>query len=66
MRRGSPRRWRPNRFYQVVRIGPVTVGSYRDGRGRTLHTAVCTAPGCDFSAARGAVLPERDRDHHLP
>ncbi|MFF5701581.1 mobile element transfer protein [Streptomyces sp. NPDC012794] len=41
---------RPNRFYQVIRFGPVRVGSYSDGRGRTLHTAVCTAPGCDFSA----------------
>ncbi|MCX5147219.1 MULTISPECIES: mobile element transfer protein [unclassified Streptomyces] len=41
---------RPNRFYKVIRFGPVRVGSYSDGRGRTLHTAVCTAPGCDFSA----------------
>ncbi|MFJ9343450.1 mobile element transfer protein [Streptomyces sp. NPDC101733] len=41
---------RPNRFYKVIRFGPVTVGSYSDGRGRTLHTAVCTAPGCNFSA----------------
>lgn len=41
---------RPNRFYKVIRIGPVRVGSYSDGRGRTLHTAACTAPDCGFSA----------------
>ncbi|WP_330332636.1 Mobile element transfer [Streptomyces sp. NBC_00536] len=41
---------RPNRFYNVIRIGPVRVADFRDGRGRTKHTAVCTAPGCDFSA----------------
>ncbi len=41
---------RPNRFYDVIRIGPVRVGSHYDGRGRTKHTAECTAPGCDFSA----------------
>ncbi|MFJ4984383.1 mobile element transfer protein [Streptomyces sp. NPDC088732] len=40
---------RPNRFYDVIRIGPVKVGSYYDGRGRTRHTAACTAPGCGFS-----------------
>ncbi|MFF0429352.1 mobile element transfer protein [Streptomyces sp. NPDC004520] len=34
----------------MIRIGPVQVGTHRDGRGRTKHTAVCTAPGCDFSA----------------
>ncbi|MGW1927412.1 mobile element transfer protein [Streptomyces massasporeus] len=31
-------------------MGPVQVGTHRDGRGRTKHTAVCTAPRCDFSA----------------
>ncbi|MFK8847952.1 mobile element transfer protein [Streptomyces sp. Ac-502] len=41
---------RPNRFYDVRRIGPVQVGSYRDRRGRTKHTAACTASGCGFSA----------------
>ncbi|MFD9241158.1 mobile element transfer protein [Streptomyces sp. NPDC056517] len=41
---------RPNRFHHVIRIGPVQVGTHRDGRGRTKHTAVCTAPRCDFSA----------------
>ncbi|MGW2678710.1 mobile element transfer protein [Streptomyces sp. NPDC001436] len=41
---------RPNRFYNVIRIGPVQVGTHRDGRGRTKHTAVCTAPDCHFSA----------------
>ncbi|MFC8130531.1 mobile element transfer protein [Streptomyces sp. NPDC057302] len=40
---------RPNRFYDLVRIGPVQVGSYNDGRGRTKHTAACTAPKCGFS-----------------
>ncbi|MFG2618616.1 mobile element transfer protein [Streptomyces sp. NPDC048507] len=41
---------RPNRFYNVTRFGPVRVGSHNDGRGRVKDTAVCTAPGCDFSA----------------
>ncbi|MFI9078112.1 mobile element transfer protein, partial [Streptomyces sioyaensis] len=41
---------RPNRFYDLLRIGPVQVGSHHDGRGRTKHTAACTAPGCGFSA----------------
>ncbi|MFI8385823.1 mobile element transfer protein [Streptomyces sp. NPDC085540] len=50
---------RPNHFYKVIRFGPVTVGSYSDGRGRTLHTAVCTAPRCDFSAEyRGRAAAE--------
>ncbi|MET8690252.1 mobile element transfer protein [Streptomyces sp. NPDC004732] len=40
---------RPNRFFDVIRIGPVQVGSYNDGRGRTKHTAACTAPACGFS-----------------
>ncbi|MFE5106356.1 mobile element transfer protein [Streptomyces sp. NPDC002917] len=40
---------RPNRFRDVLRIGPVQVGTHRDGRGRTKHTAACTAPGCNFS-----------------
>ncbi|MFD9614895.1 mobile element transfer protein, partial [Streptomyces sp. NPDC059083] len=26
---------RPNRFHDVIRIGPVQVGTHRDGRGRT-------------------------------
>ncbi|MFD5780789.1 mobile element transfer protein [Streptomyces sp. NPDC126933] len=41
---------RPNRFRDVIRIGPVQVGTHHDGRGRTKHTAACTAPGCGFSA----------------
>ncbi|MFF6887600.1 mobile element transfer protein [Streptomyces sp. NPDC012421] len=41
---------RPNRFHHVIKIGPVQVGTHHDGRGRTKHTAVCTAPRCDFSA----------------
>lgn len=41
---------RPNRFTDVIRIGPVMVGTHYDGRGRTKHAAACTAPGCNFSA----------------
>ena len=41
---------RPNRFHNVIRIGPVQVGTRNDGQGRTKHTAACTAPGCGFSA----------------
>ncbi|MFF8504726.1 mobile element transfer protein [Streptomyces anulatus] len=41
---------RPNRFTNVLRVGPVQVGTHHDGRGRTKHTAACTAPGCNFSA----------------
>ncbi|WP_406170066.1 mobile element transfer protein [Streptomyces sp. NBC_00996] len=38
------------RFRRVIRIGPVQVGTYYDGRGREKHAAVCTAPRCGFSA----------------
>lgn len=41
---------RPARFHSVIRIGPVQVGTHRDRLGRTAHAAVCTAPGCDWSA----------------
>ncbi|MGW7515089.1 mobile element transfer protein [Streptomyces sp. NPDC054796] len=41
---------RPNRFHDLIKIGPVQVGTYHDRRGRTKHTAACTAPGCGFSA----------------
>ena len=34
----------PNRFYDVIRIGPVQVGTFNNGRGQTKHTAACTAP----------------------
>ncbi|MFG2855121.1 mobile element transfer protein [Streptomyces mirabilis] len=37
------------RFRNVIRIGPIEVGTYFDGRGRNRHTAACTAPGCGFS-----------------
>jgi hypothetical protein len=37
-------------FRDRIRIGPVQVATYYDGRGRDKHTAVCTAPGCGFSA----------------
>jgi hypothetical protein len=40
---------RPNRFYDVIRIGPVQVGTFHNGRGQTKHTAACTAPKCGFS-----------------
>jgi hypothetical protein len=43
---------RPNRFYDVIRIGPVQVGSFNNGRGQVRHTAACTAPGCDFSTEK--------------
>lgn len=36
-------------FRRVVRIGPVQVATYYDGRGREKHTAACTAPRCGFS-----------------
>ncbi|MFF8992729.1 mobile element transfer protein [Streptomyces sp. NPDC014983] len=38
------------RFRRLVRIGPVQVATYYDGRGREKHTAACTAPRCGFSA----------------
>ncbi|MFJ9588911.1 mobile element transfer protein [Streptomyces acidicola] len=37
------------RFRNVVRIGPVQVGTSYDGWGRETHTAACTAPRCGFS-----------------
>ncbi|GGT79193.1 mobile element transfer protein [Streptomyces althioticus] len=40
---------RPNRFYNVIRIGPVRVGTFNNGCGQTRHTAACTAPECGFS-----------------
>jgi Mobile element transfer protein len=41
---------RPNRFRDVIRVGPVQVGTRNDQRGREKHTAACTASGCGFSA----------------
>ncbi|MGW7612287.1 mobile element transfer protein [Streptomyces sp. NPDC054766] len=38
------------RFRDVIRIGPVQVATYFDGRGRDKHAAACSAPGCGFSA----------------
>ncbi|KMS69707.1 mobile element transfer protein [Streptomyces sp. NPDC008086] len=38
------------RFRDQIRIGPVQVATYYDGRGRDKHAAACTAPGCGFSA----------------
>ncbi|GLP69972.1 SpdB2 protein [Streptomyces sp. TUS-ST3] len=40
---------RPNHFYDVIRIGPVRVGTFNNGRGQTRHTAACTTPNCGFS-----------------
>ncbi|MEV0174450.1 mobile element transfer protein [Streptomyces sp. NPDC050803] len=40
---------RPNRFYNVIHIGPVKVGTFNNGRGQIRHTAACTAPKCGFS-----------------
>ncbi|MBW8800737.1 MAG: Mobile element transfer [Streptomyces sp.] len=40
---------RPNRFYDVIRIGPVKVATYNNGRGQTKHITACTAPKCGFS-----------------
>lgn len=44
---------RSNRFRNVIRIGPVEVGTFRDHRARDKHTAACTAPGCGFSTEHG-------------
>lgn len=44
---------RPNRFYDVIRVGPVRVASFNNGRGQTRHTAACTAPECGFSNEYG-------------
>lgn len=41
---------RPTHFRDVIRIGPVQVGTHFDQRGRLRYAAVCTAPRCDFSA----------------
>jgi len=41
---------RYTRFRNVIRIGPVQVATYFDGRGRDKHTAACSVPGCGFSA----------------
>ncbi|MCL7364897.1 mobile element transfer protein [Streptomyces ardesiacus] len=44
---------RPNRFYDVIRIGPIRVASFNNGRGQTRHTAACIAPRCGFSNEYG-------------
>ncbi|MHA5052246.1 mobile element transfer protein [Streptomyces sp. SD15] len=41
---------RQSRFRNVVRIGPVQVGTSYGNRGREKHTAACTTPRCGFSA----------------
>ncbi|MFF9527514.1 mobile element transfer protein [Streptomyces achromogenes] len=57
---------RPNRYYDVVRIGPVQVGTFHNGRGQTRHTAACTAPKCGFSAeyADRSAAELAARTHH--
>jgi hypothetical protein len=37
------------RFHEVIRIGPVQIGTANDHHGREKHTAACTAPRCGFS-----------------
>ncbi|GAV45694.1 mobile element transfer protein [Streptomyces acidiscabies] len=39
---------RPNRFRDVIRIGPVEVATYTDSRGRERHVGACTAPRCGY------------------
>ncbi|MFD8338500.1 mobile element transfer protein [Streptomyces solisilvae] len=39
---------RPNHFRDVIRVGPVEVATYRDGRGRERHISACMAPRCGF------------------
>ncbi|TFV32097.1 hypothetical protein E4K10_14865 [Streptomyces sp. T1317-0309] len=39
---------RPNRFYDVIQIGPVRVGTFNNGRGQTPHRRL-HRPGCGFS-----------------
>ncbi|MEV6720806.1 mobile element transfer protein [Streptomyces xanthochromogenes] len=36
-------------FRNRIRIGPVEVATFLDGRGRERHVTACTAPRCDFS-----------------
>ncbi|KNB49219.1 mobile element transfer protein [Streptomyces caatingaensis] len=59
---------RPHRFHDVIRLGPVQVGTHYDSRGRAKYTAACTAPGCGFSGdypdRSGAELAART--HHCP
>ncbi|MFE9902433.1 mobile element transfer protein [Streptomyces achromogenes] len=57
---------RPNRYYDVIRIGPVQVGTFHNGRGQTRHTAACTAPKCGFSAeyADRSAAELAARTHH--
>ena len=56
------------RFRNVVRIGPVQVGTYYDGRGQEKHTAACTAPRCGFSTDYDsrAAAELAARTHHCP
>ncbi|MGW5788287.1 mobile element transfer protein [Streptomyces sp. NPDC003757] len=50
-------------FHSVMRIGPVQIGTHRDRRGQTKHTAVCTNDRCgwssDYSSQSAAQLAAR-------
>lgn len=56
------------RFRNIARIGPVRVGTAYDLRGREKHTAVYTAPRCDFSADYDtrAAAERAARTHRCP
>ena len=41
---------RLSRFRDLIRVGPVQVGTHNNPQGRTKHTAACTVPGCNWSA----------------
>ncbi|MEU6054496.1 mobile element transfer protein [Streptomyces xanthochromogenes] len=36
-------------FRNRIRIGPVEVATFLDGRGRERHVTACTAPSCGYS-----------------
>ncbi|WP_329195217.1 MULTISPECIES: mobile element transfer protein [unclassified Streptomyces] len=50
-------------FRSLLKIGPVQIGTYRDRRGRSKDTAVCTIDGCgwssDYSSSTTAQLAAR-------
>ncbi|MGW3626926.1 mobile element transfer protein [Streptomyces sp. NPDC000880] len=50
-------------FHSVMSIGPVQVGTHRDGHGWTKHAAVCTADRCgwssDYTSRAAATLAAR-------
>ncbi|MFG2750050.1 mobile element transfer protein [Streptomyces xanthophaeus] len=50
-------------FRSLMKVGPVQIGTYRDRRGRTKDSAVCTNDGCgwssDYSSSTAAQLAAR-------